>query len=342
MRYLKGILAIFCAMVFWTTGVAAASGISGTVYDDKGAPFTEAPIQLINSETGSVVHQTRSKQDGSYVIVDIAEGIYKLSITMQCCAIDSFSEEGLQLGADEFQFDVHMKQGESLNTLGDDPATIADLIRSRQTIPDLPVPQRAIGNPDLTGLWLIGQDPFPVTPKLTKWAADITEQRVANFLLDAPQIRCLPGGMPIPMAAPPFISKFVQTDDLLLILFEGAPGFRQVFLDGREHPDDPDPTWVGHSIGYWEDDTLVVDTVGFNDRLWLGPHPVTEALHIIERYQRTEYGIMKLQVTYEDPPVFDEPYVENRKLDLAPQEELIEYVCENNKRARYTTSADSG
>ncbi|TDJ34828.1 MAG: carboxypeptidase regulatory-like domain-containing protein [Gammaproteobacteria bacterium] len=340
MRYLPGILTVFC--VFWLTGPAAASAISGTVYDDKGAPFADVPIQLINSETGGIAHETKTNPDGSYAISNVAVGVYKFSITMQCCAIASFTEEDLQLGADEFQFDVHMKQGDSLNTFGDDPHIIADLIRSRQIIPDLPVPQHASGKPDLSGVWLIGQDPFPATPKLTAWAAEITEQRVASVMRDAPHTRCLPQGMPIPSGAAPFMGKFVQTDNLLLILFEDVPGFRQIFLDGRAHPDDPDPTWMGHSTGHWDGDTLVVDTVGFNDRLWLGPHPVTEAMHMIERYRRTEYGLMELQVTYEDPAVFNEPLVQNRALDLAPQEELIEYVCENNKWAQYTESTDSG
>lgn len=234
MRYLKGILAVISVNLFWLGASAVASGISGTVYDDKGERFSGAPIQLINSDTGDIAHETSTRSDGSYVIENVATGVYKLSITMQCCAIDSFAEEDLQLGMDDVQFDVYMIQGMSLNTLGDDPVTIADLIRARQIIPDLPVPQRASGNPDLSGLWLIREDAFPATPKLTQWAAEITEQRLASAMRDAPHSRCLPEGMPIPTAAPPFMGKFVQTDDLLLILFEDVPGFRQIFLDGRK------------------------------------------------------------------------------------------------------------
>ncbi len=93
---------------------------------------------------------------------------------------------------------------------------------------------------------------------------------------------------------------------------------------------------------FWLTGSAAASGISGNDRLWNGPHPVTEALHMIERYRRTEYGLMELQVTYEDPPVFNEPFVQNLTLDLAPQEELIEYVCENNKLAQYTTSTDSG
>jgi hypothetical protein len=122
----------------------------------------------------------------------------------------------------------------------------------------------------------------------------------------------------------------------LVALFEDYPGFRQNFLDGRKHPATPNPSWMGHSIGGWQKDTLAVDTVGFNDLSLLGgigggPFPHTEALHMTERYRRTDYGHMELDVTFEDPQAFAKPYHENLTLTLAPQGELIEFVCENNK-----------
>jgi hypothetical protein len=128
----------------------------------------------------------------------------------------------------------------------------------------------------------------------------------------------------------------VQSSFLLVALFEDYPGFRQIFLDGRKHPADLNPSWMGHSIGGWQKDTLVVDTAGFNDLSLLGgigggPFPHTEALHMTERYRRTDYGHMDLNVTFEDPQAFAKPYHENLTLTLAPQGELIEFVCENNK-----------
>ncbi|HJT89765.1 MAG TPA: hypothetical protein VJ732_17970, partial [Bryobacteraceae bacterium] len=134
----------------------------------------------------------------------------------------------------------------------------------------------------------------------------------------------------------PFIAKLVQTPSLLVILFEDYPGFRQVFLDGRKHPAVWNPSWMGHSVGRWENDTLVVDTVGFNDQSLLGgigggSTPHTEALHMTERYRRSDFGHMELQVTFEDPGAFAQPYRENLSMALAPEEELLEYVCENNK-----------
>jgi hypothetical protein len=122
----------------------------------------------------------------------------------------------------------------------------------------------------------------------------------------------------------------------MVILFEDYPGFRQVFLDGRKHPAVLEQSWMGHSVGHWEKDVLVVDTVGFNDKSWLGgigggriPH--TEALRMTERYRRRDFGHMELRVTFEDPEAFAGAYHENLTMTLAPQEELLEYVCENNK-----------
>jgi len=130
------------------------------------------------------------------------------------------------------------------------------------------------------------------------------------------------------------MGKFVQTPHLLVILFEDVPGYRQVFLDGRDHPADAAPTWMGHSIGRWESDTLVIDTVGFNAHGWNGMFPRTEMMRMEERYTRSAYGYMDVKLTITDPGVFTKPLVRQMRFDLAPQEELIEFVCENNKWAR--------
>ena len=96
----------------------------------------------------------------------------------------------------------------------------------------------------------------------------------------------------------------------------------------------PNPSWMGHSIGRWEGDTLVVDTIGFNSRGWTGPYPRTEMMRMEERYRRPDYGHLEVRVMFEDPGVFAEPWIWNMTWDLAPQEEIFEYVCENNKWAR--------
>ena len=181
-------------------------------------------------------------------------------------------------------------------------------------------------------MWLFSEDPYPEAAKALPAAQAEADKRIASDFADDPHIRCLPSGLPVDGASE-FIAKFVQTPKLVILLSEGTPGFRQVFLDGRAHPDRPNPSWMGHSIGHWDGDTLVVDTVGFNDRGLVGPYPRTEKLHMVERYRRSDYGHLQVRVTFEDPGVFTAPWTWNETWDLAPQEELLEYVCENNKWA---------
>jgi hypothetical protein len=199
-------------------------------------------------------------------------------------------------------------------------------------VPDLPVPRLA-GRPDLSGLWLVDIDPFPEQPEALPWAEEVARQRRANDGRDHPHTRCLPDAPPVPGGSPPFMGKYVQTPNLLVILFEDTPGFRQAFLDGRSHPAVPNPSWMGHSIGRWDGDTLVVDTIGFNAEGWNDLYPRTERMRLEERYTRPDYGHLDVQVTIDDPGVFTKPWVQHRRFDLAPQEELIEFVCENNKWA---------
>ena len=133
----------------------------------------------------------------------------------------------------------------------------------------------------------------------------------------------------MPSATPPFLGKFVHTSSLLVVLFEDVPGFRQIFLDGRSHPTQLLPTWVGHSVGRWEGDTLVVDTVGFNDRGWTWrAYPRTERLRMTERYRRPDFRHLDVHVTIDDPGVFTRPWSQTMTWDLLPNEELMEYVCE--------------
>ena len=123
-----------------------------------------------------------------------------------------------------------------------------------------------------------------------------------------------------------------------MILVEGSvPGVRQVFLDGRAHPADPSPTWLGHSIGTWDHDTLVVDSIGFNDKGWLDVNgrPQTERLHIIERYHRRELGHLDVEITIDDPGAYTRSWKIRRSLQLAPNEEIQEYICNENHRTEH-------
>jgi hypothetical protein len=131
--------------------------------------------------------------------------------------------------------------------------------------------------------------------------------------------------------------KIVQTPNLVVILYEYQTIFRQIFTDGRVLPRDPNPTWMGYSVGRWEGDTLVVDTAGYNDRtsLDLAGHPHTEALRMTERFRRRDASHLELQVTLDDPKAYKKPWKLPMEFALVPDGELIEYVCENERDATH-------
>ena len=122
---------------------------------------------------------------------------------------------------------------------------------------------------------------------------------------------------------------------LIVVLYQGTTNsvHRTIFTDGRELPKDPNPTWMGYSVGHWEGDTLVVDTAGFNDRSWLDieGHPHTEALHITERFHRRDFGHMDLEMTIDDPKAFTRPFTLKIPKTLQPDTDLLESVCENDR-----------
>jgi hypothetical protein len=198
-----------------------------------------------------------------------------------------------------------------------------------------PVPRAADGKPDLSGIWN-GQRPLPgqPEPEMLPWAAAITKQRTENYSADDPEARCLPGGVP---RAAPYHYQIVQTPTLIVILYEGnIHSYRQIFLDRNTHLKDAKDLWYGDSIGHWEGDTLVVDSVGFNDRFWfdMAGHPHTTQLHVIEKYHRRDLGDLEVQNTIEDPGTYTKPWVANRVSTLERGIEMSEYICnENNSDA---------
>jgi hypothetical protein len=162
------------------------------------------------------------------------------------------------------------------------------------------------------------------------WAEEITKQRRAQGGAGNPGESCLPGDN---LLISPFIYKIIQTPAVIAILWEGnVPGVVQIFLDGRAHPKNVDPSWMGHSVGRWEKDTLVVDTVGFNDRSWLRVFPHTEMLHVVQRYRRPNLGHLEKEITIEDPGAFRKPWKIRDVWDLAPGEEIAEYICNENEK----------
>jgi hypothetical protein len=307
--------------------------IRGAASGPQGEPVSYAWIRAVDSTTSEEQVRVETTKDGDYEIRDLAPGTYILEIRTGCCAFKDFESEAISVAPGQtLEFDFHLEEGISFDTVGDDPWKIASLLRGEAVIPDEPPPRTRNGKPDLSGVWLTGSDPFPEERKALPWAQELAEQRRERQGLDGPHHQCLPGSPPTPRNAPPFMAKFVQTEDLIVILFEDYPGYRQVYLDGRGHPEYPNPSWVGHSIGHWEGDTLVIDTIGYNDRGWLpGNYPRSEELHIVERYSRPEYGRIVFEYTVEDPNVFEQPWKRVQSYYLVPHIELLEFVCENNK-----------
>lgn len=120
------------------------------------------------------------------------------------------------------------------------------------------------------------------------------------------------------------------------MLSERMATYRQIFTDGRPFPEDPQPSWVGYSVGHWDGDTLVVETTGFRDGLWLDARgsPMTDAAKTIERYRRVNFGKMTIELTVNDPKAYTAPFTVTLNHFLAPDTELVDYICQDNEKSR--------
>jgi hypothetical protein len=226
---------------------------------------------------------------------------------------------------------------------------------------DAPTPRTADGKPDLSGVWLnewfyggqVRQPPvsppgeppastfanlgagFPQGLPFQPWAKELMEKRKEQNSKENPDAHCLPMGI-MQFHEHPQPRKMVQTPGLLLILYEGNAGVRQIFTDGRPLPtNDPQPWWYGYSIGRWEGDTLVVETTGLRDGGWLDiwGSPLTDAAKITERFRRLSYGVLKIDVTIDDPKAYTKPFSVRVNQRIMPDGELIEFICNENNKA---------
>ena len=202
-----------------------------------------------------------------------------------------------------------------------------------------PPPRSADGKPDLSGVWrihksyLLNAASDLKAEDIQPWAAAVYKRSGDDFRNDTDGINCLPPGPKASLSVGSPV-KIVQTPGLVVFLYEYQTLYRQVFTDGRSLPQDPNPTWMGYSVGQWEGDTLVVTTAGFNDRtsLDLGGHPHSEALRLTERFRRRDAGHIDLQVTIEDPKAYNRKWTLPVDLDLMADGELIEYICEDRSK----------
>ena len=212
-----------------------------------------------------------------------------------------------------------------------------------------PAPRTTDGRPDLSGVWRgagplyrfnIAQDLKP--EDIQPWAEALFLQRVRDSRKDSPLARCLPVSVPFHDFFN--LMQVVQTPALTVLLYESPNSpHRTVYTDGRQLPTDPNPTWLGYSIGRWDGDTFVITTSGFNDRGWLDSagHPQTESLRITERMRRRDFGHMDFEITIDDPKVFTRPFTIKAERLLAADTDLLEDVCEN-ERSLQRMSGDTG
>ncbi|MSO30469.1 MAG: hypothetical protein EXQ48_05915 [Acidobacteria bacterium] len=217
----------------------------------------------------------------------------------------------------------------------DAPETISAARRAGP--PKGPVPRLPTGQPDLGDVaWLtMGGGNFkefdalmlPLARKLLA-ERDVTQD---------PHNYCMPDVVP---RTTPFPLRFFQNytnkaPTHLVIVYEGnIHSFRQIFMDGRKHPEYIDPLWYGHSIGWWEKDTLVIDTVGFNDTSWYDGRgtPHSEQLHTVERYTRLDKGRLELKVTIDDPAMYSKPFVVTINATTTTGDEVMEYICQDGNQ----------
>jgi hypothetical protein len=219
-----------------------------------------------------------------------------------------------------------------------------------------PVP-RLNGKPDLSGIWQVQGDPRPAgglfgigeslnsryfrdvladfKPEerpLTPYGVERHRQHTQPGAVNPTQ-NCLPDSLPKGDLLPePF--KIIHSNGVIVILYEVETTFRQIFMDGRKHPADTSPTWQGYSVGKWEGDTLVIDTVGFNDRSWLDARGTghSEEMRIEERFRRRDFGHMDLTITITDPKTFTRPITFSVVEELLPDTDLLEHYCVENEK----------
>lgn len=172
-------------------------------------------------------------------------------------------------------------------------------------------------------------DNAPMRPATREYMKTIGERKAGN-----PSGLCLPHGLPQAdlMSYAPF--KIVQTPGMIAVLYELDNNFRQIYVDGRTLPKDLNPTWYGYSVGRWDGDTLVVDAAGFNDRtrLDVAGHPHSEALRIMERFRRRDYGHMDVTITIDDPVMYTKPFTVKATEILLPDNDVLETVCAENEK----------
>ena len=212
-----------------------------------------------------------------------------------------------------------------------------------------PTPKIADGTPDCSGTWEAEntiRSGFPIGPQFLdissglkdglpyqRWAGEIANVRRTANAKDDPETRCLPISV-VRSHTYPTLKKIIQVPGLIVILDEHNASYRQIFTDGRSLPIDPQPSWNGYSSGKWEGDTLVVETTGFRDEIWLDKRgsPMTDAAKMTERIRRVNYGNLEIEVTVDDPKAYTKPWTVKLNQFIVLNTDLLDYICLENER----------
>ncbi|MFM1885580.1 MAG: hypothetical protein RL026_737 [Pseudomonadota bacterium] len=322
-----GIAALCASLAVAAQG--AGGSLSGRISDPDGKPVVrlEADITLTNPATGAKF-AGRMDREGRYRIADVPAGSYDLDLAIPSRLYERYQRANVAVASGQAAtLDLQVDWGMNLGTIGDDPLLQAADLRSKTKDVDGPVPRTAEGKPDLTGIWInIGDAITPPAMPLQPWAQELFD-KWRQVKQDNPGAYCLPQTGLMSLANYPY--KLVQTPQVIVQMMEDiVPGYRQIHMDGRKHPsaDEWNPSWFGHSIGWWEGDTLVVDTQGFNEKTpGFGIH--TEKLHLVERYTRLSRGRMRMELTIMDEDAFTRPLKRVFDIGLVEGTEIVEYVC---------------
>ena len=323
------------SLSFTAYGQAGSSSFSGSVTNPAHAPAPGVTVEAKNIQTGIYYKATTSPR-GEYTIEQLPAGTYQvLALNL---AYRPFVSKDIAVADGQAQrLDIQLSADDAQNTLGELGAYLAAAAK-RPPPPAGPAPKMPDGKPDFSGIWMMRPSDvllsiFTPNVDLLPWADAILRERLLNGGRDVPSSRCLPSSDLVDGLTP---VEYIQTLTVLVQLMEDVTAEHEVFLDGRAHPSDLEPTWRGHSIGKWDGDTLVIDTVGFNDKSWLFfvvPH--TEMLHVTQRVRRPDLGHLEVETTYEDPAAFKTLAKFKIVSVLTPDEEVHEVVCENNQYSEH-------
>ena len=214
-------------------------------------------------------------------------------------------------------------------------------------------PRTADGHPDFSGMWgweafvpcgkrcgdtQVGPEFLNIASRLKggppyqPWAAALVKERRAAQDLD-PNVHCMPRGAPR-IWTDDYYKRIIQTPERLIILTERNMQYRQIFTDGRPLPEDPNPTWNGYSTAKWDGDTLVIQTIGFRDDLWLDANgnPLTDAGKMTEKIRRPNFGMLQIEITIDDPKAYTAPWTVTLNQPIVLDSELLDYYCLENEK----------